>query len=423
MLQPGIEEPSARSLLPPLHLRGGDRGGRGLPPLGLADYRAASETDSKTEFAEVVGAKHAVAVNSCTAALHLAVDALRLQPGQAVLVPTMTFAATAEVVCYQKAVPILVDCDPVTPQHGSGRRREEVGRPANRPLPARPEEAEAGGHHSRPRRRADDGHGRSAGLRRQARIVGGRRRGARLACGLPPRAGRPVAPLRRKHRRRHLLLLLRQQDHHHRRRRHGRDRRRPIWPSACADVAPRAVARRLEPVFGQQAQLGLPDRRRRLQVQSDRHCRRHRHPSTCAGRDPAAWSGKCWPAGTSKRWRISTRSTCLPIRPTAFTPGTSFRSACGWRGSPSTAISAWSCCATGASAARSIGGRCTCTPIIKLAHGWKPRDLPVATAVWERLISLPLFPGMREEEQDTVIAAIRSLGKHGRVRRRIGRAA
>jgi dTDP-4-amino-4,6-dideoxygalactose transaminase len=65
-------------------------------------------------FAEFVGAKHAVAVNSCTAALHLAVEALGLVPGQAVLVPTMTFAATAEVVRYQGAVPVLVDCDPVT---------------------------------------------------------------------------------------------------------------------------------------------------------------------------------------------------------------------------------------------------------------------------------------------------------------------
>ena len=65
-------------------------------------------------FAEAVGGKHALAVNSCTAALHLAVDALGLRAGQAVLVPTMTFAATAEVVRYQGAVPLLVDCDPVT---------------------------------------------------------------------------------------------------------------------------------------------------------------------------------------------------------------------------------------------------------------------------------------------------------------------
>ncbi len=65
-------------------------------------------------FAAAVGAEHALAVCSCTAALHLAVEALGLCPGQAVLVPTMTFAATAEVVRYQGAIPILVDCDPVT---------------------------------------------------------------------------------------------------------------------------------------------------------------------------------------------------------------------------------------------------------------------------------------------------------------------
>jgi perosamine synthetase len=68
----------------------------------------------ETNFAAAVGAEHAVAVNSCTAALHLAVDSLGLGPKQAVLIPTMTFAATAEIVHYQRAVPILVDCDPIT---------------------------------------------------------------------------------------------------------------------------------------------------------------------------------------------------------------------------------------------------------------------------------------------------------------------
>ncbi len=68
----------------------------------------------ETAFAEQVGAKHAVAVSSATAALHLAVDALGLRGGDAVLAPTMTFAATAEVVRYMGAVPLLVDCDPVT---------------------------------------------------------------------------------------------------------------------------------------------------------------------------------------------------------------------------------------------------------------------------------------------------------------------
>src|SRR5216110_1562574 len=66
------------------------------------------------EFAKAIRTARCVAANSCTAALHLALEALGLEPGQAVLVPTMTFAATAEVVRYFGAVPLLVDCDPVT---------------------------------------------------------------------------------------------------------------------------------------------------------------------------------------------------------------------------------------------------------------------------------------------------------------------
>jgi perosamine synthetase len=68
----------------------------------------------EAQFAEAVGARYAVALNSCTAALHLAAEALHLREGQRVLVPTMTFAATAEVVRYLGGVPILVDCDPAT---------------------------------------------------------------------------------------------------------------------------------------------------------------------------------------------------------------------------------------------------------------------------------------------------------------------
>jgi len=66
------------------------------------------------EFADAVGASQALAVNSCTAALHLALDALGLKPGMIVLVPAMTFAATAGVVRNQGAIPLLVDCDPAT---------------------------------------------------------------------------------------------------------------------------------------------------------------------------------------------------------------------------------------------------------------------------------------------------------------------
>ncbi len=70
--------------------------------------------DFEAKFAEFVGAKYAVAVNSCTAALHLALEAIGLQRGELVIVPTMTFAATAEVVRYFDAVPVFVDCDETT---------------------------------------------------------------------------------------------------------------------------------------------------------------------------------------------------------------------------------------------------------------------------------------------------------------------
>src|SRR3954451_24020300 len=64
----------------------------------------------EAEFAQYVQQEHAVALNSCTAALHLALEAIGLKAGQAVIVPTMTFAATAEVVRYFGARPVLVDC-------------------------------------------------------------------------------------------------------------------------------------------------------------------------------------------------------------------------------------------------------------------------------------------------------------------------
>ncbi|MFN8633654.1 MAG: DegT/DnrJ/EryC1/StrS family aminotransferase [Chloroflexota bacterium] len=66
------------------------------------------------EFAAYVGAKHAVAVNSATAAMHLALDAIGLRPGDEVIVPAYTFTATAEVVMYFGATPVIVDVDPKT---------------------------------------------------------------------------------------------------------------------------------------------------------------------------------------------------------------------------------------------------------------------------------------------------------------------
>jgi dTDP-4-amino-4,6-dideoxygalactose transaminase len=67
------------------------------------------------EFADYLGGGvEAIAVNSATAGLHLALEALGIGPGDEVIVPTLTFTATAEVVRYLGAQPVLVDVNPDT---------------------------------------------------------------------------------------------------------------------------------------------------------------------------------------------------------------------------------------------------------------------------------------------------------------------
>lgn len=65
-------------------------------------------------FAAAVGGPHAVAVNSCTAAMHLALDSVGLKRGDEVITSPYTFAATAEVIRYFDARPVFVDVDPDT---------------------------------------------------------------------------------------------------------------------------------------------------------------------------------------------------------------------------------------------------------------------------------------------------------------------
>jgi dTDP-4-amino-4,6-dideoxygalactose transaminase len=95
--------------------------------LGEAEVQAVSEVirsgwltmgaktlEFERQFANYVGAPYAVAVSSCTAALHLALEAVGVSRGDEVVVPTTTFTATAEVVTYLGARPVLADIDPQT---------------------------------------------------------------------------------------------------------------------------------------------------------------------------------------------------------------------------------------------------------------------------------------------------------------------
>jgi len=98
-----------------------------MPDVGPAEVEAVSKTlasgwltsgpkvlEFENSFAQRVGAKHALAVTSCTAALHLALDAIGVGQGDEVIVPTMTFTATAEAAMYLGAVPVLTDVCPKT---------------------------------------------------------------------------------------------------------------------------------------------------------------------------------------------------------------------------------------------------------------------------------------------------------------------
>ncbi|MEM5775271.1 MAG: DegT/DnrJ/EryC1/StrS family aminotransferase, partial [Anaerolineaceae bacterium] len=65
-------------------------------------------------FRQFTGAKHAIAVNSGTAGLHLCVRAAGVQPGDYVLTTPFSFVSSSNVILYEQAVPIYVDVDPLT---------------------------------------------------------------------------------------------------------------------------------------------------------------------------------------------------------------------------------------------------------------------------------------------------------------------
>lgn len=66
------------------------------------------------KWAEFIGVKTAIGLNSATAALHLALRVFGFQEGKKVLVPSLTFSATASAILYNRLIPVFVDSDPTT---------------------------------------------------------------------------------------------------------------------------------------------------------------------------------------------------------------------------------------------------------------------------------------------------------------------
>jgi len=78
------------------------------------------------KFKEYIGSKNAVSMNSCTAGLHLALKAIDLKEGDEVILPAITFTATAEVITYFGARPVLADVEEQTLNIDAARIEEKI---------------------------------------------------------------------------------------------------------------------------------------------------------------------------------------------------------------------------------------------------------------------------------------------------------
>jgi perosamine synthetase len=358
------------------------------------------------EFAQAVGARHAVAVNSCTAALHLALDATGLKPDGYVLVPTLTFAATAEVVTYSGATPVLVDCERDTLNVDPARAAEIAERlEAGRSVPGVPEPRPA--HAIIPVHYA----GQPADVDRLGALA--RARGLRViedaAHAFPAQARAPDGRWREigstaeqtcfsfyanktittgeggmlvtddtelaAHARRMSLHGL-SNDAWQRYSEHGSWAYRIVAPGYkynLTDVAAaigreqlkkahalaelrRGLAERYATLLGDVDEIELPHER--VDARSSWHLYAIRLKLDRLRIDRAEFIDELSRAG------VSTSVHWMPLH---------------------------------------------LHPYYQDAYGLKPSDFPVATAEWQRLVSLPLFPSMTAEEQERVAREIRAL--------------
>ena len=211
---------------------------------GLAQGREVQALEEA--FAAVIGVKHAIATTNGTTALHLALLANGIGPGDEVITVPFTFIASANVVLYCGARPVFVDIEPDTFNMDP--------------------DADRSGDHA-----AHEGDRAGAPLRRARRHAAhhGDRRAPRPAVieDACQAHGAEIAGPQGGQLRHGLLQLLPDQEHHHRGRRHDHHRRRRGGrPGAAA-----ARARHAQALLPRDAGLQLPH---------DRRARGHRHRAT-----------------------------------------------------------------------------------------------------------------------------------------------
>ena len=212
----------------------------------------------ETRFAEFVGSEHAVAVNSCTAAMQLALESVGVGPGTEVITSPYTFAATAAVIQHLGGTPVFADVlpdtltiDPVEVEAAlSARTRAIVPvHLAGHPAEMEPLLSLATDHGLAVWKTPAHAFPRSIG------IVGRVLFGSAETGGAGAEGG--------------LLQLLLHQDNHHRRGRHDLYRRRRAGRPLSTDVIARNVPQRLDPLYAARF-LVLRSRGRGIQVQYDR---------------------------------------------------------------------------------------------------------------------------------------------------------
>ena len=260
------------------------------------------------EFAAYLGGGvETISVNSATAGLHLALEALGIGPGDEVIVPTLTFTATAEVVRYLGAQPVLVDVDPVTlnPRPGGGRggaSRHAPGPSSRSTTPGLACDMDA-----------------ILALARAPRAARGRRRGARLPH---PLQGRLVGTLASDitvfsfYANKTMttgeggMVVTRDAD---------------TGQAHAPDAHPRHQPGRLRALHLAHAGLVLRSGRGRLQVQPDRHRLGHRHAAAAQDRPlPGA------PPAAGRRYHERLAGLPLLLPPDARPPAAATPGTCTW---------------------------------------------------------------------------------------------
>ena len=324
--------------------------------------------------ASATGVRHAIAIVNGTAALHAALLAEGVKPNDEVILPSITFVATANAVSHTGAVPHFVDFDLGYARARSRRAGAassgdcDVARRRDRqPRDRARDPRHRAGAYFRPSGR----HGAAAGGRRQIRSCRGG--GCHRIAGLDL-AGenlRFVRPFRG-------ALLQRQQDHHHRRRRHDPDRRRRLRAARAAFHHHREEV----------ARLVVRPRRDRLQLPAAQHQRGAglRPDGEAAGVSWRPSAGLPSAISTSSRASRARASSASPRARTATTGSTRW---CSTANLPAIATACSANCMPMASAPARCGPRCTCFRCTAIARA---RRSHVAEDMYARCINLPSSP-------------------------------